>query len=69
MLRVFGIDILTCPRCLSPMQVISFITEQVAIRNILTSLKMATAPPKLAPAQVFLDQEDLGFEDVALKFA
>jgi Putative transposase len=65
MLRVFDIDILSCARCLSPMQVISFITEPVVIRDILTSLKMATAPPELARAQVFLDQESFGFGDVA----
>lgn len=65
MLRVYDIDILACPRCNSRMQVISFITEHHVIRNILTSLKMATAPPELARAQVFFEQESFGFDDAA----
>jgi hypothetical protein len=48
--RVFGIDVLACPGCESRMQMISFITESKAIRDILASLKMATAPPEAAPA-------------------
>ncbi len=48
--RVFGIDVLECPRCESKMQMISFITESKAIRDILASLKMATAPPETARA-------------------
>lgn len=46
MVRVFAIDILECPRCKSRMQVISFVHEQKAVRDILTSLKMSTAPPE-----------------------
>jgi len=65
MLRVYDIDILACPRCNSRMQVISFITEHHVIRNILTSLKMATAPPTLARAQIFFEQEGFGFDDAA----
>jgi hypothetical protein len=65
MLRVYDIDILACPRCNSRMQVISFITEHHVIRNILTSLKMATAPPTLARAQIFFEQENFGFDDAA----
>ncbi len=47
MARVFEIDVLACPRCHSKMQLISFITDPVAIRDILRSLKMTTAPPDI----------------------
>ena len=46
--RVFGEDVLACPRCFSRMQLISFITERQAIVDILDSLEMATAPPEVA---------------------
>jgi hypothetical protein len=49
--RVFGIDVLACPRCESRMQMISFITESKAIKDILASLQMATAPPEVAPVR------------------
>ena len=49
--RVFGINVLECPRCQSRMQMISFVTESKAIRDILASLKMATAPPEVAPVR------------------
>jgi hypothetical protein len=49
--RVFQVDVLACPRCQSRMQVISFIRESKAIRDILVSLQMATAPPEVAPAR------------------
>lgn len=52
MARVFGIDVLQCPRCSSTMQIISFVNELRAIRNILRSLKMSTAPPEVSrPAE------------------
>lgn len=47
MARVFDIDVLQCPRCSSRMQIISFIKEPRAVRNILRSLKMSTAPPEV----------------------
>jgi hypothetical protein len=45
MARVFSIDILECPRCQSPMQLISCVQDPKAVRDILRSLKMSTAPP------------------------
>ncbi|MEI6789954.1 MAG: hypothetical protein WCK42_02100 [Myxococcaceae bacterium] len=36
--RVFGVDVLECPRCQSKMQMISFVRESKAIRDILASL-------------------------------
>jgi hypothetical protein len=45
MARVFSIDILECPRCKSRMQLISSVQDPKAVRDILHSLKMSTAPP------------------------
>lgn len=45
MSRVFGIDILECPRCHSRMQLIACIHDGEATLKILESLKMSTAPP------------------------
>ena len=45
MARVFAIDILECPRCKSRMQLISCVQNPKAVRDILRSLKMSTAPP------------------------
>jgi hypothetical protein len=59
--RVFEIDVLACPRCNSRMKMISFITESKAIRDILASLKMATAPPEPAKATIVAEQESFSF--------
>ena len=40
------------------MQTISFITEGKVIRDILASLKMATAPPEPHPSQFITEQDD-----------
>jgi hypothetical protein len=48
MARVFGIDILQCPRCNSRMQLISFVQDPKSARDILNSLKMSTAPPDIS---------------------
>ncbi len=50
MARVFAVDVMKCPKCQSAMQTISFITESKAIETVLSSLQMATAPPKKAKA-------------------
>ena len=47
MSRVFGIDILECPRCFSRMQIISHIHDRQVIKKILESLKMSRAPPSV----------------------
>ena len=60
--RVFQIDILACPRCQSKMQIISFITEPAVIKNILTSLKMATAPPEPARSSFVSQQTDFVYD-------
>ena len=62
MARVFGIDVLECPRCKSKLQVLSFITEPGPIRDILKSLGMATAPPETARSSFVSDQTDFIYD-------
>jgi hypothetical protein len=62
MARVFGIDVLQCPRCQSKLQVLSFITEPAVIKNILASLKMATAPPEPARSSFVSEQTDFVYD-------
>ena len=65
MARVFEIDVLSCPRCSSRMKTISFITEHKVIRDILSSLKMPTAPPEAAQSSFVAEQElfDFGYAE------
>lgn len=66
MSRVFDIDILCCPRCHSKMQLISFITEPKAIKDILRSMRMSTAPPEVIHSNeysVAYEQADLFIDD------
>ncbi|MEI6806783.1 MAG: hypothetical protein WCK49_09815 [Myxococcaceae bacterium] len=58
---VFGFDVLSCPRCESRMQLISFISERKAIVDILESLQMATAPPEVARACRIARQDEFSF--------
>ena len=66
MARVFELDVLQCPRCQSRMQVIAFITRPDAIRAILQSIGLATAPPQRVraslPEQAELDLGDGDWE-------
>ena len=57
MARVYNIDVLECPRCQSRMKMISFVTESKAIKDILTSLKMTTAPPPIAQASACVPEQ------------
>lgn len=59
MKRVFDVDVLQCPRCQSQMQMIAFITEGQVIRDILGSVGLATAPPKIARASQTEEQGEL----------
>jgi hypothetical protein len=59
--RVWGVDVLSCPRCESQMQLISFISERKAIVDILESLQMATAPPEVARACRTARQDEFDF--------
>jgi len=62
MARVFDVDVLKCPRCQSEMQTISFITESKAIKEILYSLKMATAPPEIGRDCFVPEQTELIYD-------
>jgi len=59
MSKVFGIDLLQCPRCHSRMQIISYIHDRRVVKKILESLKMSTAPPSICRPkeyQVFYEE-------------
>ena len=68
MWRVFDIDVLSCPRCFSRMQIISFIKEARVITSILKSLKMTTAPPDVFRPDEYTvcyeEEADLFMDDV-----
>jgi len=49
--RVYEACPLVCPRCSSPLRIISFITEAETIHKILTHLGEPTEPPVIAPAR------------------
>jgi len=59
MARIFGIDVLKCPRCHSKRQVISWITESRTIKDILDSMGMPTAPPEIAKAAFVAEQTEI----------
>ncbi len=65
MKRVFDIDVLQCPHCHSRMQRIAFITEGQAIRDILASIGLATAPPEPAKPCWSEQQECFSFDGIA----
>jgi hypothetical protein len=48
MAKVWGIDVLECPRCHEQMQQIATITDPTVIRAILESVRKANAPPSAA---------------------
>ncbi len=65
MARVFEIDVLQCERCgQKGMQRVAFITDGSAIKAILQSVGLATAPPdrKHASLSELTVQGELGFE-------
>ena len=47
------------------MKMISFVTESKAIKDILTSLKMTTAPPPIAQAAFVLEQGEIIYDYAA----
>jgi hypothetical protein len=50
--RVFAIDMAHCPVCQqSQRRIIAAITERRVIQTILRHVKLAVAPPPIAPAQ------------------
>ncbi|MGH7249981.1 MAG: transposase, partial [Minisyncoccia bacterium] len=59
MARIFGEDVLACPKCQGKLKVISFIIDKKPIREILKSLKMPTAPPQnQAEASRYVEYDD-----------
>lgn len=63
--RIYEVMPLLCPRCGSPLRVISFITEPKVIRKILLHLGQPTEPPPLSPARG-PPQEEFEFFDPEL---
>ena len=49
--RIYEVFPLFCPKCGAQMQIIAFITESGAVRNILAHLGEPTSPPRVAPAR------------------
>ncbi len=50
MQRVFGIDVLECPKREGRARVIAFIEDPAALRRVLAHLGLPTTPPPRAPA-------------------
>ena len=50
--RVFDVDALRCPNCLTPMVVLAFITDPGVLGKILDHLGLPTTPPPVAPARL-----------------
>jgi hypothetical protein len=51
MTRVFGFDVLTCPRCGAKMRILAAINPPEAIQKILACLGIPTRAPPVAPAK------------------
>ena len=51
MRRVFGYDVLSCPRCGQPMRLIALIEQAHVIRRIPGYLGLPTEVPEAAPAR------------------
>ena len=49
--RIYALLSLLCPQCDGEMRIIAFITEAVAIRDILSHLGEPTSPPRLLSAR------------------
>jgi hypothetical protein len=49
--RIYEILPLLCPRCSSPLKIVSFITQPPVIQRILCCLGETVEPPPLAPAK------------------
>jgi hypothetical protein len=49
--RIYEVFPLLCPKCGGAMRIIAFITEEVAVRDILAHLGEPTSLPRMAPAR------------------
>ena len=63
LLRVLDVDALKCPKCVTPMVVLAFLTDPKVVRRILTHLGLPSPSPPVAPARLPDDQLDLEFQD------
>jgi hypothetical protein len=50
--RVFGCDVLVCPKCLGPLTVIAYLTDPKVVNAILTHLALPAKPEPIAPARL-----------------
>jgi hypothetical protein len=57
MMRVFELDVLSCPRCGGRMRILCAINSPAAIEKILTCLGLPTRAPPIAPAKPDLDEK------------
>jgi hypothetical protein len=51
MRRSFGHDLLACTKCGGKMELLEIVLERIAIRRILTHLRLPSDPPATAPAR------------------
>jgi hypothetical protein len=49
--RIYEVFPLLCPKCGGEIRIIAFISEALAVREILTYLGEPTSPPRMAPAR------------------
>lgn len=66
MRRMFGYDVLSCPRCGQSMRLIALIDQADVIRRILGHLGLPTDVPEPAPARAppCVDERDGSGDDV-----
>jgi len=55
--RIFDVDARSCPRCLSPMVVLAFLTDPGVLERILGHLGLPTTPPPVAPPRLPSDDD------------
>jgi len=55
--RVFDVDALSCPRCLTPMVVLAFLTDPRVLERILGHLGLPATPPPVAPPRLPRDDD------------
>jgi hypothetical protein len=60
--RTYGVDAFRCPRCTSPMRVMSTLVEPFVVQKILAHLGLPTAPLPRGRARDPTGQESLDFD-------
>ena len=51
LMRVLGVDVLTCQKCEGKRRIIAFIQDHATAREILEHLGLESTPPPIAPAR------------------